>query len=71
LGYVGVDIVLDVSGPMVLEVNKRPGLEIQNTNLAGLLQRLKYIEDRMMDVQFLSQKEQIRLAQRWDREGWK
>jgi alpha-L-glutamate ligase-like protein len=71
LGYVGVDIVLDISGPMVLEVNKRPGLEIQNTNLAGLLQRVQYIEDRMMDVQFLSQSEKIKIAKRWDREGWR
>ncbi len=71
LGYVGVDIVLDRSGPMVLEVNKRPGLEIQNTNLAGLLQRVKYIEDRMMDVQFLPLKEKIKLSIDWDRRGWK
>lgn len=33
LGYVGVDIVIDrVRGPLVLELNARPGLEIQNIN---------------------------------------
>jgi len=31
LGYLGVDLVLDATrGPLVLEVNVRPGLEIQN-----------------------------------------
>ena len=45
LGYAGVDIVLDATrGPLVLEVNKRPGLEIQNANRAGLLKRLRAIE---------------------------
>lgn len=33
LGYVGVDVVLDIdAGPLVLEVNAHPGLEIQNVN---------------------------------------
>ncbi len=71
LGYVGVDVVLDRSGPMVLEVNKRPGLEIQNTNLAGLLKRINYIEARLQEVQFLPIKEKVALSQRWDRQGWK
>jgi alpha-L-glutamate ligase-like protein len=45
LGYAGVDVVLDAThGPLVLEVNKRPGLEIQNANRAGLLRRLRTIE---------------------------
>lgn len=33
LGYIGVDIVIDATrGAMVLEMNARPGLEIQNIN---------------------------------------
>jgi alpha-L-glutamate ligase-like protein len=45
LGYAGVDVVLDAArGPLVLEVNKRPGLEIQNANRAGLRRRLVAIE---------------------------
>lgn len=37
LGYCGADIVLDVNeGPLVLEVNAHPGLEIQNINQLGL-----------------------------------
>jgi len=45
LGYVGVDIVLDKErGPMVLELNARPGLEIQNANLVPLKKRLERVE---------------------------
>ena len=37
LGYSGSDIVLDVNeGPLVIEVNAHPGLEIQNINQLGL-----------------------------------
>jgi hypothetical protein len=43
---VGVDIVLDKEkGPMVLEVNARPGLSIQLCNKAGLKQRMEKIEE--------------------------
>ncbi|MGH8544602.1 MAG: sugar-transfer associated ATP-grasp domain-containing protein, partial [Gammaproteobacteria bacterium] len=45
LGYVGVDIVLDRDqGPLLLELNARPGLNIQIANGAGLLPRLHLIE---------------------------
>jgi hypothetical protein len=47
LGYIGVDIVLDAThGPMVLELNARPGLAIQLANDAGLELRLQCIDDR-------------------------
>lgn len=37
LGFMGVDICLDEThGPLVLEVNGRPGLEIQNVQNAGM-----------------------------------
>jgi alpha-L-glutamate ligase-like protein len=37
LGYLGVDVVVDAGkGPLVLEINARPGLEIQNVNGRGL-----------------------------------
>lgn len=46
LGYVGVDIVIDKSkGPLVMEVNKRPGLEIQNANREPLLKKLQAVEN--------------------------
>ncbi len=40
LGYVGVDIVLDRQyGPLILELNARPGLNIQICNRVGLRRR--------------------------------
>jgi alpha-L-glutamate ligase-like protein len=45
LGYIGVDFVLDKNkGPMILELNARPGLAIQIANGNGLLHRLRRIE---------------------------
>ena len=45
LGYIGTDIVLDkFRGPMLLELNARPGMAIQTANNAGLLPRLRLIE---------------------------
>lgn len=45
LGYLGVDIVLDRRrGPMVIELNARPGLSIQIANGQGILPRLRKIE---------------------------
>lgn len=41
LKYLGIDIVLDDNlGPLVIEVNVRPGLEIQNVNKIGLMEQL-------------------------------
>ena len=49
LGYLGVDIVLDKEqGPMMLELNARPGLNIQIANREGALQRYKIIEKRAL-----------------------
>lgn len=45
LGYLGVDIVIDpMRGPLLLEVNARPGLAIQHANNAGLATRLDAID---------------------------
>lgn len=45
LGYMGVDLVVDEHrGPLLLELNARPGLAIQIANGQGLLPRLKAIE---------------------------
>lgn len=44
LGYIGADIVIDaMHGPLILELNARPGLAIQTANRAGLLPRLRAI----------------------------
>lgn len=47
LGYLGVDIVLDKDhGPLMLELNARPGLNIQIANREGGLKRYRCIEER-------------------------
>ena len=47
LGYLGVDIVLDEQhGPLLLELNARPGLNIQIANGEGVLHRYRTIEKR-------------------------
>lgn len=47
LGYLGVDIVLDKEqGPLMLELNARPGLNIQIANREGGLHRYRLIEAR-------------------------
>lgn len=45
LGYLGVDVVLDRQrGPLLLELNARPGLGIQIANDAGLDERCRAVE---------------------------
>jgi alpha-L-glutamate ligase-like protein len=45
LGYLGVDIVLDRDlGPLILELNARPGLNIQLANRCGLRSRLDAVD---------------------------
>lgn len=45
LGYLGVDIVLDRDlGPLILELNARPGLNIQLANRRGLRHRLVAVD---------------------------
>jgi alpha-L-glutamate ligase-like protein len=63
LGYLGVDLVLDRDkGPMLLELNARPGLTIQIANQAGLLSRLQQVDrevdnlpDRLTRIAFAKQ----------------
>jgi D-alanine-D-alanine ligase-like ATP-grasp enzyme len=41
LGYLGADIVIDRHlGPLVMELNARPGLTIQLANKKGLVKKL-------------------------------
>lgn len=45
LGYLGADLVVDAErGPLVLELNARPGLAIQMANASGLKPRLEMID---------------------------
>jgi D-alanine-D-alanine ligase-like ATP-grasp enzyme len=46
LGYLGVDLVIDRDlGPLILEMNARPGLGIQIANRTGLLTRVARIDE--------------------------
>ena len=46
LGYLGVDIVIDRDrGPLILEMNARPGLNIQIANCTGLSSRINRIDE--------------------------
>ncbi|WP_201025284.1 alpha-L-glutamate ligase-like protein [Pseudomonas syringae] len=48
LGYIGVDMVLDQDkGPLILELNARPGLNIQIANDSGLTHRTQAVEARL------------------------
>jgi len=45
LAFLGVDLVIDRDrGPLLLELNARPGLQIQVANQAGLLRRLESVD---------------------------
>lgn len=45
LGYIGADMVIDRDrGPLLLELNARPGLAIQMANRAGLLKRITQVD---------------------------
>jgi len=51
LGYIGVDLVIDRErGPVLLELNARPGLSIQIANQAGLRARLNRIDLAPSDI---------------------
>jgi alpha-L-glutamate ligase-like protein len=71
LGYTGVDIVIDEEhGPMVLEINARPGLGIQNSTFNGLLERTSFIEALPDRFELKSPEEKIALARQWDSADW-
>jgi alpha-L-glutamate ligase-like protein len=58
--FLGVDITLDrEKGPIVLELNLRPGLQIQIANMAGLDGRLK----RVKGLSLKSEEKGLKLAQ--------
>ncbi len=69
LGFAGVDVVIDANhGPVVMEVNRRPGLEIQNANASGLLRRLKIVE--ALPRKDLPVEERLETVKKLDDESW-
>lgn len=57
LGYQGIDLVLDKDkGPLMLEINARPGLNIQIANGSGLLHRLEKVQANIGDLKSINNK---------------
>ncbi|MBX7535120.1 alpha-L-glutamate ligase-like protein [Qipengyuania sp. GH1] len=51
LGYLGVDIVIDArKGPLLLELNARPGLSVQMANQQGIINALNKIDPSLFDA---------------------
>ncbi len=49
LKYLGIDIILDEHlGPLVIEINARPGLQIQNSNGMGLIKALETLNGKSL-----------------------
>lgn len=70
LGYIGVDMVLDQEkGPLILELNARPGLNIQIANNAGLTPRAHQVEAHVKQLQQEDRKEtpaeRVARVQQW------
>ncbi|HYD50157.1 MAG TPA: alpha-L-glutamate ligase-like protein [Terriglobales bacterium] len=64
LGYLGVDVVVDAHhGPLLLELNARPGLAIQLANNEGLLPRLLQAA-RVTDAPLLSWEQRCELSRK-------
>jgi len=63
LGYLGVDMVIDSEhGPLILEMNARPGLSIQIANCTGLASRIARIDE--IHDEKAGPEERARLARR-------
>ncbi|MDD3481176.1 MAG: sugar-transfer associated ATP-grasp domain-containing protein [Patescibacteria group bacterium] len=59
IGYLGVDIIIDKEkGPMVVELNARPGLGIQAANQDGLKDRL----EKVRKVKSVTESKAVRLT---------
>jgi alpha-L-glutamate ligase-like protein len=64
LGYLGVDLMIDENlGPLMIEVNARPGLAIQQANGVGLLRRLEPIREEHLKHPGAGRSEKISFSQ--------
>ena len=65
LGYLGVDMMIDEEkGPLMIEVNARPGLAIQMANGVGLLKRLEPAAARAAKFQHESREAKIAFSKK-------
>jgi len=78
LGFVGVDLTVDRDlGVTVIEVNKRPGLEIQNANRSGLRRRIRFLEGQIRkskgngNITDLGPGIKVELTRKWDTLMWR
>ena len=63
LGYIGVDFVIDhILGPLILELNARPGLNVQLANRQGLLARLNAVDDYGSDVEGMTWQQRLKIS---------
>ena len=70
LGYLGVDIVLDAErGPLLLELNARPGLNVQIANQDGLRRRIDVVDP--LAAQERLPEERVALARELAEAGYK
>lgn len=71
LGYLGVDIVLDRDlGPLVLELNARPGLSIQIANCSGLGRRLAAVDDVLENAGEMTESDRLNWMRLLADAGW-
>jgi alpha-L-glutamate ligase-like protein len=69
LGYLGADIVLDAErGPLMLELNARPGLNVQIANQDGLRRRIAQVDP--LAAQARPPEERVELARMLARRGY-
>lgn len=65
LGYLGADIMIDEKvGPLMIEVNARPGLAIQMANGVGLLRRLEPVANYHKQHPVASREEKLAFVQK-------
>ncbi len=70
LGYLGVDIVIDDRlGPVILELNARPGLSIQLANRRGLRPLLAALERELAAGRALDADERVQLGMALNESG--
>ncbi len=63
LGYIGIDFVIDqILGPLILELNARPGLSIQLANREGLLPRLQIVDSFGPGIEELPWKKRLEIS---------
>ena len=64
LGYLGMDLAIDRDrGPLLLELNARPGLAIQIANRKGLWGRLEKVDKAPLQV-FATPESRVEWAQK-------